>query len=122
VALRLEKKFRTKLFFTFIKEITMIDTNHPKYKKAIYHSARRAMLENELIVRKFVEEYVPQNYDEAKLDELNFLLDDILDMDLFEVVMAQSPAEKFKDNYNIEILKDIEKFAHIHNAEFARKK
>ena len=83
----------------------------PLYKKAVFNSARRAMLENELYLRKFAEDYVPEHYTMEQLEEFNYLLDDILDMDLFEVVMGQSSAEKFVDKYNVAILKDIENFA-----------
>lgn len=85
--------------------------NTPLYKKAVFQAARRAMLENELFLRKFAETYVADNYNEEKLQELVFLLENILDMDLFEIVMGQKPAEAFADKYNVEILKDIEIFA-----------
>lgn len=85
--------------------------NDPRYKKTIFLCARRAMLENELILKKFALEYVPQHYTLDDLDEFNTFLEKIYDNDLYEVIMGLKPAEKFQDQYNLRFLKDIEKYA-----------
>lgn len=85
--------------------------DNPKYKKTVFLCARRAMLENELILRKFAEEFVPKHYSIDELDSFNEFLEKIYDNDLYEVVMGLKPAENFAHLYNIKYLKDIETFA-----------
>ncbi|ADR18324.1 succinate dehydrogenase assembly factor 2 [Calditerrivibrio nitroreducens] len=85
--------------------------NDPRYKKTIFLCARRAMLENELVLKKFALEYVPKHYSLDDLDDFNLFLEKIYDNDLYEVVMGLKPAESFADKYNIRFLKDIEQYA-----------
>ncbi|MCA1933337.1 MAG: succinate dehydrogenase assembly factor 2 [Calditerrivibrio sp.] len=87
----------------------MID--NPKYKKTVFLCARRAMLENELILRRFATEFVPKNYTIDDLDIFNEFLEKIYDNDLYDVVMGTKPAETYAHIYNIRFLKDIEQFA-----------
>ncbi|WP_022850963.1 succinate dehydrogenase assembly factor 2 [Limisalsivibrio acetivorans] len=86
----------------------------PLYKKAVFQAARRAMLENELVLREFVQNNLPEHYGEKEMIELNELLEGILDNDLFDVVMGVKEAEEFSDRYNIAILKDIEDFSKVY--------
>lgn len=85
--------------------------NNPKYKKTVFLCARRAMLENELILKKFAAEFVPNNYTIEDLDPLNDFLEKIYDNDLYDVVMGTKSAEHYATLYNIRFLKDIEQFA-----------
>lgn len=95
----------------------------PWFKKAIFQAARRAMLENELIVREFVESNLPEHYTEEDLKELCFLLEKLFDNDLFDIVMGQKTAEQFEGQYNVCLLKDIENYATIYreNKKLSRK-
>lgn len=85
--------------------------NNPLYKKAVFQAARRAILENEMITRQFVEERVLGNYDDEKLERLNDTLLRIFDNDLFDIVMGQKKAEAFAGTYDLEILKELETYA-----------
>lgn len=85
--------------------------NSPLFKRAVFLAARRAMLENELIVREFVEHNLPEHYTEKDMEELCDLLLIIFDNDLFDVVMGQKTAEQFEGQYNVRLLKDIEEYA-----------
>ncbi|QAR32414.1 succinate dehydrogenase assembly factor 2 [Geovibrio thiophilus] len=86
----------------------------PLFKKAIFLAARRAMLENEMIVREFVEHNLPEYYTEKDMEELCELLLKIFDNDLFDVIMGQKTAEQFEGQYNVRLLKDIEKYAALY--------
>jgi len=44
--------------------------DNPVYKKTVFLCARRAMLENELILKRFAMEFVPENYVVEELEEL----------------------------------------------------
>lgn len=88
--------------------------NTPLFKKAVFLAARRAMLENELIVREFVEHNLPAHYTEEDMQELCSLLEKLFDNDLFDVVMGQKTAEQFEGQYNVRLLKDIENYAVIY--------
>jgi antitoxin CptB len=83
----------------------------PIYKKAVFLAARRAMLENEMVTRDFVENGLPEHYTEEDMVLLCELLEKIYDNDLFDVVMGQKKASYFKGQYNIRFLGDIEKHA-----------
>lgn len=86
----------------------------PLFKKALFLAARRAMLENEMIVREFVEHNLPAHYSEQDMEELCELLLKIFDNDLFDIVMGQKTSEQFEGQYNVRLLKDIEKYAAIY--------
>lgn len=88
--------------------------NNPLYKKACFQAARRAMLENEYVIKGFVEKIVFENYSDEKLDRLNILLRDIYDNDLFDIIMGIKNSTDFKDRYDQEILKEIENYASIY--------
>ena len=83
-----------------------------EYKRCVFLCSRRAMLENELLLRKFALEYVPKHYTAADMKELNKFLNDIFDNDLFDVIMGRKKASEFKEQYNEKFLHDIEKFAY----------
>ncbi|TYB33644.1 MAG: succinate dehydrogenase assembly factor 2 [Flexistipes sinusarabici] len=83
-----------------------------EYKRCVFLCSRRAMLENELLLRKFALEYVPEHYTIDEVIELNIFLNDIFDNDLFDVIMGKKKASEFKDQYNEKFLHDIEKFAY----------
>lgn len=85
--------------------------NNPLYKKAIFQAARRAILENEMIMRRFVEEYVPGRYDDAKLERLNDLLLKMYDNDMFDLLMGQKRPEAFVGQYDQELLKEMYDFS-----------
>lgn len=82
------------------------------YKRCIFLCSRRAMLENELLLKKFALEYVPEHYSIDEIKELNKFLNDVFDNDLFDVIMGIKKASDFKDQYDVRYLYDIEKFAY----------
>ncbi|GAB1535678.1 hypothetical protein ADMFC3_13090 [Geovibrio sp. ADMFC3] len=86
----------------------------PLFKKALFLAARRAMLENEMVVREFVEYNLPSHYTETDMEELCELLLKIFDNDLFDIVMGQKTSEQFEGQYNVRLLKDIEKYAAVY--------
>ncbi|MCX8084313.1 MAG: succinate dehydrogenase assembly factor 2 [Calditerrivibrio sp.] len=94
----------------------------PRYKKTVFLCARRAMLENEIVLQRFAKEYVPRHYTVDELDSLNFFLENIYDNDLYEVIMGLKPAEKFQDQYEFKYLKDIENFAKLFREEQKKQK
>ncbi len=61
---------------------------NPLYKKAYFQCARRAILENEIFMKKFVVEKVKDNYSDEKLERLNDLLTKMYDNDMFELIMG----------------------------------
>jgi len=83
-----------------------------EYKRCVFLCSRRAMLENELLLRKFALEYVPGHYTIDEIKELNIFLNGIFDNDLFDVIMGRKKASAFKDQYNEKFLRDIEEFAY----------
>ena len=91
--------------------------NNPLYKKACFQAARRAMLENEYVIKGFVEKIVFENYSDEKLDRLNVLLRDIYDNDLFDIIMGVKQHTDFKDRYDQEILLEIENYSRIYREE-----
>lgn len=91
-------------------------------KKAIFQAARRAILENELFLRDYVTNHLPESYTEKDLEDLIAMLIKIFDNDLFDVIMGVKHAEDFKDLYNYRFLKDIELFAVKRREEIKRDK
>ncbi|AEI14370.1 protein of unknown function DUF339 [Flexistipes sinusarabici DSM 4947] len=83
-----------------------------EYKRCVFLCSRRAMLENELLLKKFALKYVPEHYTIDEVRELNIFLNDIFDNDLFDVIMGRKKASEFKDRYNEKFLQDIEDFAY----------
>ena len=49
-------------------------SENPLYKKAYFQCARRAILENEVLMKKFIAEKVKDSYSDEKLIRLNELL------------------------------------------------
>lgn len=82
-----------------------------EYKKCLFSCARRAMLENELFLRRFLSEYVLEKYSLEDIDKLNDFLIKIFDNDMFDVIMGIKTAEFYKDKYDYRFLKDLEFFA-----------
>lgn len=80
-------------------------------KKAIFQGARRAILENEMFLRDYVTNHLPESYGEKELEDLIAMLVKIFDNDLFDVIMGVKHAEDFVGLYNTALLKDIENFA-----------
>ncbi|ADD67681.1 protein of unknown function DUF339 [Denitrovibrio acetiphilus DSM 12809] len=83
-------------------------------KKAIFQAARRAMLENEIFLREYVTNFLPESYGEEELVRLNVLLEKIFDNDLFDVVMGNKMPEQFEGLYDLDLLQDISAFAWKH--------
>ena len=82
-----------------------------EYKKCLFNCARRAMLENELFLRRFLEEYALKKYSLKDIDKFNDFLVKIFDNDMFDVIMGIKTAESYKDKYDYRFLKDLESFA-----------
>ena len=81
------------------------------YKQAYFQCARRAMLENELLMREFAEEVVKEGYSEEKLLRFNSLLTRVFDNDMFDIIMGQKGPEAFKGVYDEDICADIAQYA-----------
>ena len=86
-------------------------SENPLYKKAYFQCARRAILENEVLMKKFTVEIVKDNYSDEKLIRLNELLTKMYDNDMFDLIMGTKSAEGLKNLYDYEICKEIEVYA-----------
>lgn len=86
-------------------------SENPLYKKAYFQCARRAILENEVLMKKFIAEIVKDNYSDEKLIRLNELLTKMYDNDMFDLIMGTKSAEDLKYLYDYEICKEIEAYA-----------
>ena len=86
-------------------------SENPLYKKAYFQCARRAILENEVLMKKFIAEIVKDNYSDEKLVRLNELLTKMYDNDMFDLIMGTKSAEDLKDLYDYEICREIELYA-----------
>lgn len=82
-----------------------------EFKKCVFSCARRAMLENELFLRRFLDEYAVKNYNVEDIDKFNDFLFKIFDNDMFDVIMGIKEAEFYKDKYDYRFLKDLEVYA-----------
>ncbi len=81
------------------------------YKKAYFQCARRAMLENEEIMKRFATDVVKDKYNDEKLERLNKLLTEMFDNDMYDLLMGAKTAEDFKDMYDYEICVEMKQFA-----------
>ncbi len=86
-------------------------SENPLYKKAYFQCARRAILENEVLMKRFIAEKVKDNYSDEKLVRLNELLTKMYDNDMFDLIMGTKSAEDLKNLYDYEICKEIEVYA-----------
>lgn len=86
-------------------------SENPLYKKAYFQCARRAILENEVLMKRFIAEKVKDNYSDEKLVRLNELLTKMYDNDMFDLIMGTKTAEDLKNLYDYEICKEIEVYA-----------
>lgn len=86
-------------------------SENPLYKKAYFQCARRAILENEVLMKKFISEIVKDSYSDEKLIRLNELLTKMYDNDMFDLIMGTKTAEDLKNQYDYEICKEIEVYA-----------
>lgn len=86
-------------------------SENPLYKKAYFQCARRAILENEVLMKKFIAEKVKDNYSDEKLIRLNELLTKMYDNDMFDLIMGTKTAEDLKNQYDYEICREIELYA-----------
>ena len=86
-------------------------SENPLYKKAYFQCTRRAILENEVLMKKFIAEKVKDSYSDEKLIRLNELLTKMYDNDMFDLIMGAKSAEDLKDLYDYEICKEIEIYA-----------
>lgn len=91
-------------------------------KKLIFQAARRAILENELFVRDYVTNHLPESYGEQEIEDLITMLTGMFDNDLFDVVMGVKKTEEFEGLYDQRLLKDIENFAVNRREEIKRAK
>lgn len=83
----------------------------PLYKKAYFQCARRAMLENEIVMCRFAKDVVKTTYNEEKLVRFNRLLTEMADNDMFDIIMGQKSPDFFKNKYDEEICRDIATYA-----------
>lgn len=81
------------------------------YKQAYFQCARRAILENELLMKEFAKDIVKDNYSEEKLARFNKLLTRMYDNDMFDIIMGQKKPDYFKDTYDLDICTEIANYA-----------
>ena len=86
-------------------------SENPLYKEAYLQCARRAILENEVLMKKFIADKVKDIYSDEKLTRLNELLTKMYDNDMFDLIMGTKSAEDLKNLYDYEICKEIEVYA-----------
>lgn len=86
-------------------------SENPLYKKAYFQCARRAILENEVLMKRFIVERVKDNYSDEKLVRLNELLTKMFDNDMFDLIMGIKSSEDLQHLYDYEICKEIEVYA-----------
>lgn len=86
-------------------------SENPLYKKAYFQCARRAILENEVFMKKFIVEIVKDNYSDEKLERLNEMLTKMYDNDMFDLIMGSKTAHQLKSQYDFELCSEIEKYA-----------
>ena len=86
-------------------------SENPLYKKAYFQCARRAILENEVFMKSFITTVVKDTYDNEKLSRFNNMLTRMYDNDLFDLIMGRRNSDDLKDNYDYDILKEMEDYA-----------
>lgn len=86
-------------------------SENPLYKKAYFQCARRAILENEVFMKKFIVDKVRDTYSDEKLERLNEMLTKMYDNDMFDLIMGSKSSEQLKSQYDYEICKEIEEYA-----------
>lgn len=86
-------------------------SENPLYKKAYFQCARRAILENEVFMKSFITTIVKDNYDDDKLLRFNNMLTRMYDNDLFDLIMGRRSSEDLKDDYDYDILKEMEYYS-----------
>lgn len=86
-------------------------SDRPHYKKTIFLCARRAMLENEMLLKGFAKEVILKNYTEEDTEQFNIFLTALYDNDMFDIVMGIKTAEDYANQYELKFLKDIEDYA-----------
>jgi antitoxin CptB len=91
-----------------LEEIVLKDNSD--FKKTLFLCARRAMLENEMLLKGFANE-VAINYSEEEIKEFNIFLTNLYDNDMFDIVMGIKSAEDYGDKYPLKFLKDIEVYS-----------
>ena len=76
------------------------------FKRVYFHAVRRAMQENETLMRKYVDN-IAITYDESTLEKLDAILVAISDNDLFDLIMGHKSPTDFKGIFDENILTDI---------------
>ena len=89
--------------------INMEDFRLKLVKKIKYLSSKRAILENEIILKKFFN-YVIKNYNTGELIEYCKFLENFYDSDLFDVIIGKKNPENFREENNVKFLLDIKNF------------
>lgn len=84
--------------------------NSQLYNQAYFHAVRRAILENENLMKAFMEN-VAIKYDNEKLERFDRLLVSIFDNDLYDIIMAQKTPEFFSGVYDVDLLEEIAAYA-----------
>ncbi len=78
-------------------------------KKIKFLSSKRALLENEIVLKNFYN-YAIKKYSSEELIQYSEFLEKVYDTDLFDVIISKKKPEDFTNKYNIKFLKDIKKF------------
>ena len=87
-------------------------SENPLYKKAYFQCARRAILENEVFMKKFIVEKVKDTYSDEKLERLNQMLTKMYDNDMFDLIMGSKTAKELSQ-YDYELCSEIEEYAKL---------
>ncbi len=78
-------------------------------KKIKFLSSKRALLENEIVLKKFYN-YAVKKYSSDELIQYSEFLEKVCDTDLLDVIISKKTPEDFVNKYNIKFLQDIKKF------------
>jgi succinate dehydrogenase flavin-adding protein (antitoxin of CptAB toxin-antitoxin module) len=89
--------------------VKKLQRNQDLYKKALFLSAKRALPENELILRNFAENVVQTTYIDKKLHSFITLIDKLDDLTLYDVITNYSNSKDLSIELQ-EIVGDINKF------------
>ena len=88
--------------------------NEKLYKTVYYHAVRRALLENETVLQRYMDE-IASKYTEEQLIALDSFMVEIPDSDLLDLIVSREIPEKYREQYGW-IVRDISDFVKNFNA------
>lgn len=88
--------------------------NEKLYKQVYYHAVRRALLETETVLKRYMDE-IASKYTDEELSLLDEFMVEIPDNDLLDLIVSRELPVKYKEKYGW-ILDDISLFVSKFNA------